>query len=152
MGASVQSGGRSSGRRRSAAARPMSEINVTPFVDVMLVLLIIFMVAAPLLTTGVPINLPETDAAALPTEQQEPLMLSIDADGVIYLQKEPQDLATLPEKLAAVREARGQEGGKIYLRADNALSHGYVQRVLAMLRNAEFASISMVHDQPRQTE
>ena len=156
MGASVQGGGRTAGgvggRRRGAMARPMSEINVTPFVDVMLVLLIIFMVAAPLLTTGVPINLPKTDAAALPTEQDEPLMLSIDAEGVIYLQKEPQALETLPEKLAAVREARGHDGGKIYLRADNALSHGYVQQVLAMLRNANFASISMVHDQPRQAE
>jgi biopolymer transport protein TolR len=151
MGASVQAGGRTGGRRR-AVAKPMSEINVTPFVDVMLVLLIIFMVAAPLLTTGVPINLPKTEAAALPSEQEEPLMLSIDADGVIYLQKEPQALETLPEKLAAVREARGQDGGKIYLRADNALSHGYVQQVLAILRNADFASISMVHDQPRQTE
>jgi biopolymer transport protein TolR len=152
MGASVQAGGRTNGRRRGGVAKPMSEINVTPFVDVMLVLLIIFMVAAPLLTTGVPINLPKTDAAALPTEQEEPLMLSIDAEGAIYLQKEQQELDTLPGKLAAVREARGQGGGKIYLRADNALSHGYVQQVLAMLRNANFASISMVHDQPRQTE
>jgi biopolymer transport protein TolR len=154
MGMSAQYGGQSgrSGRRRGATARPMSEINVTPFVDVMLVLLIIFMVAAPLLTTGVPIELPKTDAAALPTEQDEPLMLSIDAGGAIYLQREPQDLATLPQTLAAVREGRGQGGGKIYLRADNALSHGYVQQVLALLRNANFASISMVHDQPRQTE
>ncbi len=79
-------------------------------------------------------------------------MLSIDADGAIFLQKEPQELTTLPEKLAAVREARGEGGGKIYLRADNALSHGYVQQILAMLRNANFASISMVHDQPRQSE
>ncbi len=152
MGMSVQGGGRVNGRRRGGVARPMSEINVTPFVDVMLVLLIIFMVAAPLLTTGVPVNLPKTQAAALPTEQQEPLMLSIDAGGVIYLQKEAQELATLPEKLAAVREARGQDGGRIYLRADNALSYGYVQQVLAMVRNANFASISMVHDQPKQTE
>ncbi len=151
MGASLHQGGRVGGRRR-AQARPMSEINVTPFVDVMLVLLIIFMVTAPLLTTGVPINLPKTDAAALPTEQDEPLMLSIDAEGGIFLQKEPQELASLPEKLAAVREARGQDGGKIYLRADNALSHGYVQQVLAMLRNARFGSISIVHDQPKQTE
>jgi biopolymer transport protein TolR len=152
MGVSLPQAGRGAGRRRGAAAQPMSEINVTPFVDVMLVLLIIFMVAAPLLTTGVPINLPKTNAAALPSEQEEPLMLSIDAAGVIFLQKEPQELATLPEKLAAVREARGQDGGKIYLRADNTLSYGYVQQVLAMVRNADFAAISMVHDQPRQTE
>ena len=102
MGAIVQPGGRASGRRRGgAAARPMSEINVTPFVDVMLVLLIIFMVAAPLLTTGVPVDLPKTNAAALPTEQQEPLMLTIDKDGVIYLQKEP----------AGARDAAREAGG-----------------------------------------
>ena len=148
MGADVKK----RGGGRKGKYTPMAQINVTPFVDVMLVLLIIFMVAAPLLTVGVPIELPKTAAAPLPTEQEEPLMLSIDAEGVIYLQKEPQDIATLPEKLAAVREARGQDGGKIYLRADNTLSYGYVQQVLAMVRNADFASISMVHDQPRQTE
>ena len=153
MAMGVLMGGRGGGRRRRGrGARPMSEINVTPFVDVMLVLLIIFMVAAPLLTTGVPINLPQTNAAALPQEQEEPLMLSIDADGVIYLQKEPQEFATLPEKLAAVRQARGQGGGKIYFRADSTLSYGFVQQVLALVRNADFASIAMVHDQPRQTE
>ena len=100
----------------------------------------------------VPERLALFDGVPLPSEQEEPLMLSIDAAGVIYLQKEPQDIATLPEKLAAVREARGQDGGKIYLRADNGLHYGYVQQVLAMVRNADFASISMVHDQPRQTE
>ena len=152
MGMSVQTGGRGRGRRRRGGARPMSEINVTPFVDVMLVLLIIFMVAAPLLTTGVPVNLPKTDAAALPTEQEEPLMLSIDADGIIYLQKEPQDPVTLPERLAAVRAARGAEGGKIYFRADSSLSYGFVQQVLATVRNADFASIAMVHDQPSGAE
>jgi biopolymer transport protein TolR len=152
MGVSLQTGGRGAGRRRRGAARPMSEINVTPFVDVMLVLLIIFMVAAPLLTTGVPVNLPETNAAALPTEQEEPLMLTIDADGIVYLQKEAQEVATLPDKLAAVRAARGQDGGKIYFRADSSLSYGFVQQVLAMVRNADFGSIAMVHDQPRRSE
>ena len=152
MGASVPAGGRSGGRRRRAAARPMSEINVTPFVDVMLVLLIIFMVAAPLLTTGVPVNLPKTSAAALPTEQEEPLMLTIDAEGVVYLQKEAQEVATLPETLAAIRAARGEDGGRIYFRADSALSYGFVQQVLAMVRNADFGSIAMVHDQPRSSE
>ena len=152
MGVSLRVGARGTGGRRRRAARPMSEINVTPFVDVMLVLLIIFMVAAPLLTTGVPVNLPETDAAALPTEQEEPLMLTIDADGIVYLQKEAQEVATLPEKLAAVRAARGQDGGRIYFRADSSLSYGFVQQVLAMVRNADFDSIAMVHDQPRRSE
>ncbi|MEM0924147.1 MAG: biopolymer transporter ExbD, partial [Pseudomonadota bacterium] len=88
MGASLQSGKASGSRRGRRRAVPMSEINVTPFVDVMLVLLIIFMVAAPLLTAGVPVNLPETSATALPTEQEEPLLVSIDAEGVVYIQRE----------------------------------------------------------------
>jgi len=146
------SAARSSRRRRSGGARPMSEINVTPFVDVMLVLLIIFMVAAPLLTTGVEVDLPRTDATSLPTEQDEPLMLTIDAEGSVYLQSEPQDVAALPEKLAAVRAARGQDGGRIYFRADSSLPYGFVQQVLATVRNADFGSIAMVHDQPRATE
>ncbi|MEM6622057.1 MAG: ExbD/TolR family protein [Pseudomonadota bacterium] len=127
----------------------MSEINVTPFVDVMLVLLIIFMVAAPLLTTGVPLDLPKTNAAALPTQEDEPLVLSIDADGVIYLQREPQAIDSLQEKLTAIREARGQDGDRVFFRADNTLTHGYVQRVLAILQNANFRRISFIHDQPR---
>ena len=84
MGATLQSTSKSRGGRRRRAA-PRSEINVTPFVDVMLVLLIIFMVAAPLLTVGVPLNLPETDANPLPIEQEAPLTINIAADGVIYI-------------------------------------------------------------------
>ena len=89
MGASVRKaggGGSRRGRRRGGAA-PMSEINVTPFVDVMLVLLIIFMVAAPLLTVGVPLELPKTKAEPLPQEQEEPLTVNLDAAGKIYIQK-----------------------------------------------------------------
>ncbi|MEM7506793.1 MAG: ExbD/TolR family protein [Pseudomonadota bacterium] len=147
MGASLQ--GRSAGRSRRGRARaaPMSEINVTPFVDVMLVLLIIFMVAAPLLTTGVEVNLPETTAEALPTEQEEPLLVSVDAQGVVYIQREAQPLEGLQAKLSAIREARGESGGKVFYRADNTLSHGYAQEILAMLRNARFNAISIVHDQ-----
>ncbi|MEL6478009.1 MAG: ExbD/TolR family protein [Pseudomonadota bacterium] len=147
MGASLNSGGGGRTRRGRRRAVPMSEINVTPFVDVMLVLLIIFMVAAPLLTAGVPVNLPETSAAALPTEQEEPLLVSIDADGVVYIQREPFDVETLLPKLAAIRQARGEGGGKVFFRADNSLSHGYVQRVLAIVQNANFNSIGIVHDQ-----
>lgn len=151
MGVSLQTGGRR-GRRRRGGARPMSEINVTPFVDVMLVLLIIFMVAAPLLTTGVEVNLPQTEAAALPTEKQEPLVLTVDADGAIWLQEKQQGLATLTETLTAVRAARGEDGGRIYFRADGSLSYGFVEQVLAMVRNADFDSIAMVHTQSEPTE
>ncbi len=152
MGASVHSsgGGGGRGRRRSRqASAPMSEINVTPFVDVMLVLLIIFMVAAPLLTVGVPLNLPKTNANALPTEQEEPLTVNIDAEGVIYLQKTPVEIETLAAKLVAIRDARGEEpgAGRAYLRADGAVTYETVARVMALLRTSGFASIGMVTDQ-----
>lgn len=130
----------------------MSEINVTPFVDVMLVLLIIFMVAAPLLTVGVPLDLPKTSAEPLPTEQEEPLTVSITAEGIIAIQTTETPFETLPAKLAAIREARGdaQGAGKVFLRADAAVNHGRVAQVMAMLRNAGFRSIGIVTDQ--QTE
>lgn len=151
MGASIQSsgGGSGRGRRRSNRSAPMSEINVTPFVDVMLVLLIIFMVAAPLLTVGVPLNLPKTNANPLPTEQEEPLTVNIDADGIVYLQKTPVEIETLAAKLAAIREARGEEpgAGRAYLRADGAVTYDSVARVMALLRTSGFASIGMVTDQ-----
>src|SRR6478735_9271643 len=86
MGASIQAGSSNGGRRRRRRSRPMAEINVTPMVDVMLVLLIIFMVAAPLLTVGVPIELPKTAAAPLPTEKEEPLTIALTADGQILVQ------------------------------------------------------------------
>ncbi|MBY8974879.1 protein TolR [Rhodobacteraceae bacterium NNCM2] len=132
------------GRRRTA---PMSEINVTPFVDVMLVLLIIFMVAAPLLTVGVPLELPKTSAQSLPTEQEEPLTVNIDADGVVYLQTTAVPYTELLPKLTAIRESRGEDGGKVFLRADGGLDYGRVAQVMADLRNAGFASIGLVTDQ-----
>ena len=152
MGASVQqrSGGGGGGRRRRrGGARPMSEINVTPFVDVMLVLLIIFMVAAPLLTVGVPLDLPDTVADPLPTEQEEPLTVNIDADAKIYLQDTEHALEGLMPKLAAIRQARGNKdgAGKVFLRADKAVPHGVVAQVMAMLRASGFRSIGIVTDQ-----
>lgn len=145
MGAQLyQTGGRTS-RRSRARARPMSEINVTPFVDVMLVLLIIFMVAAPLLTVGVPLDLPKTNAKALPQEKEEPLTVNIDADGKVYIQKTEIGMATLLPKLAAIAEAR--ESKKVYLRADANVDYGLVARVMGDLNAAGFTSIGMVADQ-----
>lgn len=143
MGASLQSGGRRSrgGRRRAA---PMSEINVTPFVDVMLVLLIIFMVAAPLLTVGVPLNLPETDANPLPTEQEAPLTINIAADGKIYVQKTETSFADLALRLPAIAIER--EGDRVYLRADTALNYGRVAEVMGLLNKSGFKSIALVTD------
>ncbi|MEM7268539.1 MAG: ExbD/TolR family protein [Pseudomonadota bacterium] len=133
---------RKKGRRRRSA--PMSEINVTPFVDVMLVLLIIFMVAAPLLTVGVPLNLPETDANPLPQEQEAPLTINMAADGVIYLQKTPVEFGELTVRLPAIAQER--EDGRVYLRADAALDYGRVAEVMGALNAAGFTSIALVTD------
>lgn len=143
MGAYVSSSGRKPmGRRRRA--KPMAEINVTPFVDVMLVLLIIFMVAAPLLTVGVPLELPESEANALPAAEQEPLTVNIAADGRIYLQRTPMDYAELAKRLPAIREQRQDDG--VYLRADARLDYGQVAQVMGALNKAGFRSISLVTD------
>jgi biopolymer transport protein TolR len=143
MGVLLSSGGkRRRGRGRKSA--PMSEINVTPFVDVMLVLLIIFMVAAPLLTVGVPLNLPETKANSLPVEREAPLTINIAADGTIYLQKELTSYQELSAKLPAIAIER--DGDRVYLRADAALNYGRVAQVMGLLNASGFRSIALVTD------
>ena len=149
MAGALRQAGRATRRRRAAPA-PMSEINVTPFVDVMLVLLIIFMVAAPLMTVGVPLELPETEAEALPTPDEEPLTINLDADGRIYLQDTEVAPGELIAKLSAIRAAR--ETGKIFLRADRALDYGRVMRVMGALNRGGFRNIGLVTDQVRPDE
>ncbi|PIB24018.1 protein TolR [Amylibacter kogurei] len=146
MGAGVvQRGGGGGGKRRShAKRRPMSEINVTPFVDVMLVLLIIFMVAAPLLTVGVEIDLPDTSAEALPTEQEEPLTITISADGEIQIQNEGLNGAPLIAKLKAIAAER--ESDKVFLRADGGVSYSVVAEVMGALNSGGFKNIGLVTD------
>ncbi len=120
----------------------MSEINVTPFVDVMLVLLIIFMVAAPLLTVGVPLKLPETAANPLPHEQEEPLTVSLDAEGRVFLQSiEIPDEGLLP-KLRAVLAERTTD--RVFLRADASLDYGRVMEVMGALNGAGIRNIGLV--------
>ena len=119
MAVNLQAGGRARGGRRRS--RPMAEINVTPMVDVMLVLLIIFMVAAPLLTVGVPIELPKTAAAPLPTEQEEPLTIALTKDGLILVQNNEVERDKLIPLLRAVSEQR--KSNKIFLRADGAIPY-----------------------------
>jgi len=143
MGAQLQTRGRRQGRGRSRT-QPMSEINVTPFVDVMLVLLIIFMVAAPLLTVGVPLELPESQAEALPQDDEEPLTLNLDGEGRIYLQDTEVPDAELVAKLTAVQAARGSD--RIYLRADRTLDYGRVMTVMGALNGAGFRNIGLVTD------
>jgi biopolymer transport protein TolR len=122
----------------------MAEINVTPFVDVMLVLLIIFMVTAPLLTAGVSINLPKTNAKSLSQPDSKPLEVSIDARGDIYLGDQKQrDVATLVEKLKAISgETQGDR--VIYFRADKALPYGKGMEVMAGVQSSGFTKIALV--------
>ena len=144
MGVSLQPGGRGRGRRHRVR-RPMSEINVTPMVDVMLVLLIIFMVAAPLLTVGVPIELPKTAAAPLPTEQEEPLTIALTEDGLIIVQNEKIERGQLIPLLRAVAEERKSD--KIFLRADGGLPYEGVMQVMGALNASGFHDIGLVTEQ-----
>jgi biopolymer transport protein TolR len=147
MGASLPAGGggRRSGRRRHAARRPMSEINVTPMVDVMLVLLIIFMVAAPLLTVGVPVELPKTAAAPLPTEREEPLTVSIAADGALVVQNSEVPRDEFIPRLRAVAAERTD--GRVFLRADGGASYETVMQVMGALNASGFTNIGLVTEQ-----
>ncbi|MEE2773820.1 MAG: protein TolR [Pseudomonadota bacterium] len=131
-------------RRVGGGHRPMSEINVTPFVDVMLVLLIIFMVAAPLLTVGVEINLPNTQAKALPSENEQPLTLSITAEGKLILQDTEIGFDKLIPKLSAISDERDDD--RIFLRADGANDYNTVMKVMGALSGSGFPNISLVTD------
>jgi biopolymer transport protein TolR len=122
----------------------MSEINVTPFVDVMLVLLIIFMVAAPLMTVGVPVELPKTAANALPSEQEEPLALTITAEGTVMIQKTEEPMADLVNRLRAIAAER--EGDRVLLRADGAVPYETVVQVMGALNRGGFSNIGLVTD------
>ena len=122
----------------------MSEINVTPFVDVMLVLLIIFMVAAPLLTVGVEINLPNTEAKALPSEKEQPLTLSLTETGEIILQETPIKSGELISKLMSISSER--EDNRIFFRADGANDYESVMKIMGSLSKAGFPNISLVTD------
>ncbi len=136
--------GAAAGRRRRRARKPMAEINVTPFVDVMLVLLIIFMVAAPLLTVGVPIELPETAATPLATEDEEPLTIALAADGRVSLQSSEIDRSTLIPKLRAVAAER--TSNKLFLRADGKVPYADVMQIMGALNAAGFRDIGLVTD------
>lgn len=137
---SGQTGGGRRGRRRRRAA-PMSEINVTPFVDVMLVLLIIFMVAAPLLTVGVPIDLPETQAKALEGDT-EPITISVNSAGEIYIQDTPIAIDEVVPKLEAIA-ANGYEE-RIYVRGDQDADYGTMMKLMGRINAAGFKRLGLV--------
>jgi biopolymer transport protein TolR len=143
--AGKSSGGRRRGRRGKNA--PMSEINVTPMVDVMLVLLIIFMVAAPLMTVGVPIDLPKTAAKQLNTEQK-PITISVNNEGLIFVGEQPVQLANIIEAVTAATP-NGVED-RVYVRGDTTASYGTVMEVMGALSGAGFTKIGLLTDQAQK--
>ena len=146
MGAQfIKKGGGTGRRRRRGGAGRMSEINVTPFVDVMLVLLIIFMVAAPMLTVGVPVELPRTSAGALPAEQEEPLSITLTADGTVLIMSNEVDPNQLIPQLRAIAAER--RDNKVFLRADGGIPYERVVQVMGALNSGGFNNIGLVTEQ-----
>jgi len=130
--------------RASRRRAPMAEINVTPMVDVMLVLLIIFMVTAPLLVAGVPVNLPDARAKAL-DQDAKPVQVSLDAEGRIYIDDRETRIAELPDALTRIAaRGSGADGPQVFLRADKALGYGQVMRVMGELSRAGLTRVSLV--------
>jgi biopolymer transport protein TolR len=121
----------------------MAEINVTPMVDVMLVLLIIFMVSAPLLTVGVPIDLPQSQAKSL-DQDKEPLTLSVNDQGKVFLQNDEIGLGDLVAKLEAVAQARGGKDARVYVRGDKNVNYGAMMQVMGRLSSAGFHRVALV--------
>jgi len=131
------------GKRRHSRRPVMAEINVTPMVDVMLVLLIIFMVSAPLLTVGVPIDLPQTKAKSL-DQDKEPLTISVNTKGEVWLQNSEIKMDELVAKLQAITQTRGGADERIYVRGDKKVDYGTVMRVMGRLSAAGFRRVALV--------
>ena len=134
------------GRRRHRRRPVMAEINVTPMVDVMLVLLIIFMVSAPLLTAGVPLELPQTQAKTLEQDNKEPLTVSVNEKGQTYLQNTEISLEEVVPKLKAITDARGGADERIYVRGDRQVDYGTVMKVMGRISAAGFRRVALVTD------
>jgi biopolymer transport protein TolR len=141
--------GAKGGRRRRGVPRyaAMADINMTPFIDVMLVLLIIFMVAAPLLSSGVPIDLPQTKAAALNVDQK-PLSVSIDDKGGVFLADQPVVVDQLPERLKALAKDGYDE--RIYVRASRGVVYGRVAEIMSIVTSAGYKKVALVTDQEKK--
>ncbi|MFM2045508.1 MAG: protein TolR [Pseudomonadota bacterium] len=146
MGAQLagKAGGGRGGKRRY---RAMSEINVTPFVDVMLVLLIIFMVAAPMMTVGVPVDLPKANAPALPG-QDEPLVITVDAQGALFVNETPTDMGALVPLLTAITQNNPE--ARIFVRGDRNLAYGRIIEVMGTVSAAGFKKVALVAEMPDQ--
>ncbi|MDB5572156.1 MAG: biopolymer transporter ExbD [Hyphomicrobiales bacterium] len=149
MGASVGASGGKGGRRKRGVPRygAMAEINMTPFIDVMLVLLIIFMVAAPLLATGVPIDLPQTSAGTLNIDQK-PISVAIDEKGEVFLMDQPVAVGDLVTKLQAAAKSGFDE--RIYVRGARAVNYGRVAEVMSTITAAGYKKVALVTEQERK--
>jgi biopolymer transport protein TolR len=149
MAGGLQGGGgvrrKRRGHRRSYT--PMSEINVTPFVDVMLVLLIVFMVTAPLLTVGVPVDLPKSQASAI-NEDSEPLVITVDREGKIYIQETEVPFDNLVARLNAITERKPDT--RIFVRGDREIAYGEIMRVMGRLNGAGFEKVALITEQDEQ--
>jgi biopolymer transport protein TolR len=126
----------------------MADINVTPLVDVMLVLLIIFMITAPMLHQGVEVALPQAEAASLPQRSQDPLVVSINREGLVYLQDQPVHQTQLVERLGPLLEARGEE--TVFLKGDREVSYGRIMEVLDLLNQGGIVNVGMVTEKPQR--
>ncbi len=148
MGMSIAAG-RKSGRRRRGVPRygAMAEINMTPFIDVMLVLLIIFMVAAPLLATGVSIDLPETKAAALNVDKK-PISVAVDDKGDVFLMDQPISVDGLADGIRALAGEGGDE--RIYVRASKSVNYGRVAQVMSLITSSGFKKVALVTEQEKK--
>ena len=138
-------GGASNGSARQTY-RPMAEINVTPFVDVMLVLLVVFMVTAPLLTVGVQVDLPQTDSPAI-QGQDEPLAVTVDAEGQIFIQDTAVVIAELAPRLVAITDNKPDT--RIFVRGDKTIDYGRVMEVMGTLNAAGFSKVALITERPR---
>jgi biopolymer transport protein TolR len=146
MGFTAPTGGRA--RSRRGGRTPIAEINVTPMVDVMLVLLIIFMVTAPLLTVGVPVDLPKTDASVI-TGQDEPLVVSVNNAGDVYLQETEIDLSDLAPRLQAITQNKPDT--RIFVRGDKSVNYGRIVEVMGSLNAAGFSRVALIAELPQGT-
>ena len=145
MAASTQSSGKSAGSRRRRGRRgPIADINMTPFIDVMLCLLIIFMVAAPLLTAGVPLDLPQSQANAL-NQDKDPLTISVDGKGEIYLQETKVALDEVVPKLTSIAQQGYEE--RVFVRGDKTVNYGQVMQVMGRISGAGFKKVALITEQ-----
>ena len=147
MASPVYSGnGRSSGRASAGRYRPMSEINVTPLVDVMLVLLVVFMVTAPLLTVGVPVELPQTQAQPI-NEPKEPLVITLNREGAVFISETTVPIESLVARLQSI--TGGKPDALIYVRGDKEINYGRVLEVMSLVTAAGFHKVSLIAETPR---